>query len=146
MTAIIMWCILLVAFLVIETETFQMLSVWFAIGAAVSAVLAAMEISVFAQVVVFVIVSVLCFIVFRPLALKLLKKNNSMEFNTDSYVGKILEVKEDIDNIKNTGVGVINGVEWSLRTENGQHIQAGELVVVKKIQGVKLIVDMAEGE
>jgi hypothetical protein len=59
---------------------------------------------------------------------------------------EIIEVKEDIDNIKNTGVGVINGVEWSLRTENGQHIQAGELVVVKKIQGVKLIVDMAEGE
>jgi len=145
MATVILWCVLLIVFLTIEAETFQMLSIWFAIGSAVSAVLAVFDFELLTQFIVFVIVSGICFVLFRPLAVKLLK-NRSLRTNADSLIGKIVLVTEDIDNIKGLGRGNINGVDWSLRSLSGEHVQAGRLVVIREIQGVKLIVEKTEGE
>ena len=61
--------------------------------------------------------------------------------NIDELVGKKVKVVEKVDNIENTGKVVLNGVEWTTRSEADDiAFEAGTLVVVKEVKGVKLIV------
>ena len=75
----------------------------------------------------------------RPLAQKHLFKNNE-KTNVDSLIGTVSMVIETIDNQKQTGKIMLNGLEWSARSENGDIIEEDSEVVVQNIQGVKAIV------
>jgi len=144
MNSAIVWAVFMVVFLALEASTYQMISTWFAVGSAVAAVLAAMGIGITWQIVVFIIVSAICLGAMRPIALKCLKKSD-LKTNADSLVGEAMLVTEEIDNIRSTGSGKLRGVEWSIRSLNGDTIPAGEKVKVEKIEGVKLIVSRCEG-
>lgn len=144
MNSAIVWAVLIVVFLALEAATYQMISTWFAVGSAVAAVLAVMEINITWQIVVFIIVSAICFGTLRPISLKFLKGLDS-KTNADSLVGEVMLVTEEIDNIRSTGGGKLRGVEWSIRSVDGETIPAGEKVKVCKIEGVKLIVSRCEG-
>ena len=64
-----------VGFLLLEASTFSMTSVWFAVGAAAALLTCLFTDSFRAQALVFIVVSILCLLAFRPLAAK--KQNNS---------------------------------------------------------------------
>ena len=49
-------------------------------------------------------------------------------------------VVEDIKNIEGLGAVKINGLVWSARSQDGEDISVGEIVVIKKIEGNKTIV------
>ena len=72
-TAPFFWLIAAVGFLVLEGCTFNMTSIWFAIGAA-AALISCLFTDLFrVQALLFIVVSVLCLLAFRPLAAKLRK-------------------------------------------------------------------------
>ena len=49
---------------------------------------------------------------------------------------------QEIDNLAQTGRVRVSGLDWTARTEtDGVRIQVGQTVLVKAIEGVKLIVE-----
>ncbi len=135
------WLVLFVAFVVLEAVTYQMISTWFAIGAVFSALCSSFGAGIGLQIGVFLAVSAVCLMALRPFAFKLLKSRDE-KTNTDALLGQFVVITEDADSIN--GKGRIQGMEWSVRSEDGGVIKAGDKAVVKKISGVKLIVSKGE--
>lgn len=135
------WLILFVAFVVLEAVTYQMISTWFAIGAVFSALSSSLGAGVGLQIGVFLVVSAVCLMALRPFAFKLLKVKKE-KTNADALLGQYVVITEDADSVN--GKGRIQGMEWSVRSEDGDLIKVGDKAVVKKISGVKLIVSKGE--
>ena len=74
------------------------------------------------------------------MAVKVLHKG-TVATNADSLIGQEAIVTEKIDNLHSTGTVRINGQEWTARSVNPEHvIEKDETVMVRSIEGVKLIV------
>ena len=62
-------------------------------------------------------------------------------FNADRLTGQEALVTEAIDTLQAQGTVVVNGQEWSAKTnETDGKIAKGSVVVIDEIQGVKLVV------
>ena len=86
----ILWLAAAVGFLALEASTFNMTSIWFAIGSAAALLCCVFTGSFRVQAVVFLVVSILCLAAFRPLAAKLRKKHTAT--NGDRNLGPSLSV------------------------------------------------------
>lgn len=138
------WLILFVVLLVIEICTLGLTTVWFAGGALVAWVLALLKVSLPIQVIVFLIISIALLVLTRPIVMKKFNRKRE-QTNAERLIGQIAVVTEQIDNIHATGVVVVGGLEWSARTkEPDVIIEKDKIVIVEKIQGVKLIVKEKE--
>ena len=61
--------------------------------------------------------------------------------NVDSLIGKSAKVTKTIDNIQAQGQVMVNGMEWTARSEDDDAvIPEGTVVTIRRISGVKLIV------
>lgn len=135
----IVWLIAIVAFIVLEAVTYQMLSIWFVIGAIGGLIASLLNAEFWLQMTLFIVISVILLIAFRPLAVKKLKTD--YKTNADATIGKKVTVTEEVDNIKGTGTAKLDGMVWTVRTESGKTLGVGDVAEVKRIEGVKLIVD-----
>ena len=86
------------------------------------------------------VASILLWIFTRPIAMKYLNLGKE-KTNIDSLVGQQAIVTETINNLESLGHAKINGLEWTARSADNTIIEAGSVVIVKEISGVKLIVD-----
>ncbi len=138
-----MWLIIwlsIAAFLVIvEIITLGLTTIWFAGGALLAALAANFGAGWVMQLLVFIVASVVLLIFTKPLAQKHLFKNNE-KTNVEGLVGTEARVIAVIDNKKQEGTIMLNGMEWTARSSNDEIIDVGEQVIVKSIQGVKAIV------
>lgn len=139
MIATITWAIFFVIFVVIEISTFDLVSIWIALGALAGLVTSLFEGKLWVQLIVFVVVSTVAIIATRPLAKKLQKEIKPT--NSELDIGKTATVIEEINNKTGKGRVNLNGVHWAAKTVDNDIIPEGEIVVVKKIDGAKLIVD-----
>lgn len=135
------WIILLVIFSVVEAITLGLTSLWFAMAAAVAMVAAMLGAPFYLQVIVFVIFSILFLVVTKPLAKNFLKIGGE-KTNVESLIGERGLVIGKIEEFS-MGQVKIKGQIWSALSENGEPILLNEQVVVKSIEGVKLIVEPA---
>ena len=119
--------------------TVGLVSVWFAGGALAAMLAASLSANLWIQIGVFIITSALLLYFTRPIVKKLLSGKNK-ETNLDRIIGKTVIVSEKVDNEAETGKCIIAGVSWSLRSDDGSVIEAGEKVTVDRVEGVKLIV------
>ncbi|MCD8344846.1 MAG: NfeD family protein [Oscillospiraceae bacterium] len=133
------WLIAIIAFIVLEAVTYQLVSVWFVIGSLGGLVAAALGASFGVQIAVFVILSALMLAVLRPLSMKLLKPKG-LKTNVDGLIGGDVLITENVSNIEGTGKGKINGMTWTVRSESGEDIPENSVATVSRIEGVKLIV------
>lgn len=134
------WLIALVAFVVIEIATMGLTTIWFAGGALAALILAVLKASFYVQIGAFLVVSILLLVCTRPLAVKFFNEKRE-KTNVDSMIGKQAIVIAEIDNLREEGQVILNGMEWSARAyEEGCIIPSGAVVEVKEIQGVKLMV------
>ncbi|MBP3328145.1 MAG: NfeD family protein [Clostridia bacterium] len=133
------WAIMLVAFIVIEAVTAQLVTIWFAVGALASLIAQMLGAEVWLQWVVFVAVSAIVLAVTRPLVKKFAKPK-VQPTNADRCIGQSAVVTEKIDNIAGKGAVKVGGVLWTARSETGDVIEENQEVTVTKIDGVKLIV------
>ena len=138
-----LWLILLVVFAGVEGLTAGLISIWFCAGS-LAAVLASMaHVGIGVQIGVFVAVSLLAMAVVRPLAKKHWQPS-IQKTNVDSILGSEGLVIEAIDNIRGTGQVKIGGIIWTARSESGSPIEEGSLVTVDRVEGVKVLVSLAE--
>ena len=137
--SIVIWVIALILFAIIEAATVQLVSVWFAVGALAALIADLLGANVTVQFVAFLVVSIICFIVTRPLVKKF-SASKIQSTNADRCIGETAVVVEAIDNVNAKGQVKVNGNIWSARSENDEVIAEGEKVTVLKIEGVKLIV------
>jgi membrane protein implicated in regulation of membrane protease activity len=134
-----LWLVLLILFLMAEGATAAVTTIWFAAGALVAMVAALLDAQIWLQVIVFVVVSIGCLLALRPLLKKYITPKK-VRTNVDAVVGSQGVVLERIDNLAGTGRVKLGGMEWSARAENNECIEAGTVVRVEKIEGVKVFV------
>ena len=140
----IFWLVLFVVLLIIEILTMGLTTVWFAGGALVAFILAYVGFGLPVQIIVFLLVSIILLILTRPIAIKFFNKERQ-KTNAESLIGQKAVVLETIDTIHGTGRVEVNGMEWSAKVDEASYkVDAGEIVVIEGIQGVKLIVRKEE--
>ena len=140
-TMIFVWLGLLVLFLAVEFATAQLTTVWFAAGALVSLLLASFGVDNLAiQIIVFTLVSLVSLILTRPLVKKW-PRAKKQPTTADMVIGEEAVVTETISNTDGKGLAKVNGAIWSARSADDSIIPAGKTVTVRKIEGVKLIVE-----
>lgn len=138
----IFWACAAVVFIIAEAATAALVSVWF-IGGAVAALVAALfGAPLWVQIALFVVVSGALLAALRPLAKR--SAANRERTNADRVVGALGLVTERIDAIAGTGAVKVDGKEWSARSVRGGVIDAGEVVRVERIEGVKVFVTEKE--
>lgn len=135
----IVWLVLMVLLLIIEAATAGLTCIWFALGALAALIAALFNAAIWLQALWFLAVSLLTLWLTRPLAIKYLNSRR-VATNADRVVGAEAVVTEDIDNIAGHGAVRLEGKEWSARSELGEDIPRGSVVIVRRIEGVKLIV------
>ena len=141
---IFIWLGLILLFGVIEGLSAQLTSVWFAAGALVAFLLAVLGVKNWViQVIVFVLVSLIALILTRPLVKKIIAKRTEPT-NADRNIGEEAIVTVTIDNVEGKGEVIVKGVPWTARSESNFPIPKDSRVRVKKIEGVKLIVEPIE--
>lgn len=139
MTPTIFWLIVVAVMLVCEIFSMGLTTIWFSIGAVVSAIASAFGAPLWLQITLFCVVSVVVMLLVRPFAMKVLDKNRT-KTNVDALAGQRVTVLETIDNQKETGRVMLNGVEWMARSTDNTVIEAGEIVEIESVSGVKLMV------
>lgn len=136
----VVWLIAVVVFLVVEALVPGLVSIWFAIGALAALLASAVEAPLWLQGLWFLLVSVAALALTRPLARKYVNAR-TQPTNADRILGRDCVVREAIDNVQGTGAVAVDGKVWTARMEEeDERAAVGEIVVARRIEGVKLIV------
>lgn len=133
------WLALMVVFLVAEAATVVTVSLWFAAGALAALAASLLGAPIWLQVAVFLVVSAMLLACLRPVVSKHFTPRLT-KTNIDSVIGSRGYVTADIDNISAVGTVKLGAMEWTARSASGEHIPAGTLVEVERIEGVKAFV------
>ncbi|MGN0545837.1 MAG: NfeD family protein [Acutalibacteraceae bacterium] len=136
---LIFWIVLLVVLVIVEAATAQLVTIWFAAGAAAALIAERCHAPEWLQWIIFIAVSVIALIATRPLVRKA-TKNKRQPTNADRCIGQTAVVLEEINNIEGKGQVQVNGIPWTARSLDGTVFKKDELVTVERIDGVKLIV------
>ena len=140
----IIWLGLLIAFLIIEAVcAVHLVSIWFAAGALAALVVWMLSGPLWLQVAVFAVVSAGLIIALWPLTKKFINPKITAT-NIDSVIGSTGRVTASIDNVEAAGQVKLGAMEWTARSTSGAPIEAGTLVRVDRIEGVKVFVSPAE--
>ena len=135
------WLVMIVILCVIEGITFALVCIWFAGGALLALISAALGASAFVQYTVFLLVSGALLFLTRPVVMKyLITKKTST--NADRLIGKRGRVTKTISALDNVGEVKVLGQTWSAKSRGeGAIIAEGKIIEVLDISGSKLIVE-----
>ena len=133
------WFTVIIAAIIIELATpSALITIWFSIGGAIAALLAAFGVNTIIQIIVFAIVSTLSLFTIRPIAAKYLR-GNVVPTNADRCIGEIGIVTKAISNNR-WGEVFVNTTYWSAVELNGKCVDVDKKVKVIAIEGAKVIV------
>ena len=140
-----MWALWLIAsgvFFLGEIFTISFLLFWPGVGAFLAFLTSLLlPENILLQVIVFAISSILLILFTKPLVNKIFKNKDDTTMNNSAIIGKKGIVIKSIDNDNPIGQVKINGELWSaIKDEKAKPINAGESVIIEKIDGVKLLV------
>lgn len=138
---LIIWAVLFILFVIAEFSTVQLISIWFAVGSLITMLCTYFfDIPLLGQIGIFIATSAILLAVTFPLVRKRINPK-AVATNADLDIGKSASVIEEIDRDKGTGRVTLNGVDWSAVPEDEDKIiPAGTIVIVRKVQGTKLVV------
>ncbi len=137
----LVWFFVIVLTLIVESQTADLVSIWFAPGAFVALILSCCDVNLPIQVGVFlgltIIGLILAFTVIRP---RMKAKHKAEKTNAEALEGKLALVEENIDNALAQGVVKINGQLWTARMEDPSlKAQKGEWIEIVHVEGAKII-------
>ncbi|MCD8291123.1 MAG: NfeD family protein [Prevotella sp.] len=138
-----MWILVAVLCLILELTNGDFYIMCFAIGAAFTAIISAIGIGFYVQLVIFVICSVLCIFFVRPFALKYIHgKHKERLSNADALIGQIGRVSETI---VEGGFGrvALDGDDWKAVSSAGSCLEKGEKVRIVGRESIILTVEKA---
>lgn len=141
-----MWLAVMIIALAVEAIIPGLVSIWFAAGALVALVIAALKLPEWLQIAVFLVVSLAALIVTRPLAQKYIT-SKAQPTNADMIIGRECIVKEEINNVLGTGAVVAGGKTWTaVSWDPDVVIPVESRAVVERIEGVKAVVKLLTEE
>lgn len=138
----IIWLSIAIFFLVIESITIELISVWFTGGSLLAMVLSLLNLELGWQIAAFCVTSIILIIFTRPIVTRYLKRNES-KTNVDSLIGTIATVTKDILP-DDRGEVKVNGQYWLAISSDNNQIENGTKVTILAIEGAKLIVKKYE--
>lgn len=118
----------------------QLVSIWAAFGGVVALILELCGFNKTIQIIVFFAVTIVLIALTRPLAKKLTSFDKTPT-NSDRNIGKIGKVTKIVDENMGTFRVQVENNDWAAVTENKKILPVGTNVSVKRIEGVKLIVE-----
>lgn len=136
------WLSLAVFFLIIESMTVEIISIYFTGGALVSMALSLLGVPLEWQILTFCVVSIILIIFTRPIVARYLKRNES-KTNVDTLIGDVATVTKEILPDER-GEVKIKGQYWLAVSANNDTIELGSKVSILAIEGAKLIVKKYE--
>lgn len=134
------WLILSGIFFVIEIATVGFLVFWFAIGALFAMVVSLFTSNIAIQTTVFVVSSTILLFFTRKFFNKVTKKENEIQTNAYSIIGKRGIVTKNIDPIEGKGQIKVGTEVWSAKSVDDRKIEVGIEVEILEIDGVKAVV------
>lgn len=137
----IFWLVLTIFLAIVEAATPTLVCIWPAIGALAACILAAFGIPIWLQITVFVILTVILIILTKPLVKKYVSRKITAT-NADRIIGAEGIVIEEIDPIENTGQVKVMGQVWSAKSADGKAVQTNARVIVKALEGVKVVIEI----
>lgn len=143
---LILWLIVIIVFVIMELSTVTLTSIWFAAGGLAALLVAMLDAHLVVQIIAFLVVAFGLLAATRSWADKFLdgKKQST---NADRAIGEEVRVTERVSNLDRTGRAIVHGQDWAVRAvDDDMIIEAGELIRVLQIKGVKLIVEKVEEE
>lgn len=133
------WLVLAVIFLIIEALTVGLTTIWLACGAFAAMGLALLKTGVWAQIIAFLVISLILIATTRKIFVNKLR-TGSEKTNTDAIIGREGIVIESIA-AHSPGRVKLNGQDWSaVSADDELAFDVGETVIISDISGVKLIV------
>jgi membrane protein implicated in regulation of membrane protease activity len=138
------WFGLMLVFLIVEAACpIHLVSIWFAAGAMVAAIINLLGGEFWLQATAFLVVSGGLLAALWPFVKKFLKPHLSAT-NIDSVIGTEGYVTAAIDNVTATGQVKLGAMVWTARSTSGDPIPEGTRIKVDRIEGVKVFVSPAE--
>jgi membrane protein implicated in regulation of membrane protease activity len=134
------WLAFFVIALVVEVITADMISIWFALAAIPSFIIALVDGHIVWQIVSFILIAGVLLFLTRPVVKKYLK-TNEIKTNVDAMVGMTGTVIKEITSDE-IGRIVIRQIDWAAVSKENIHV--GEHVRVLDVDGNKLIVEKIE--
>ena len=131
------WLAIVLLLSFVEVATVNLVTIWFIVSALVALLLAFFNVDFIVQFAVFVILGVVLLVTTRSYLEKLLNKNKQ-KTNLDRVVGMEGVVTEKITK-HNPGEVKVDGKKWT--AISSKTITEGKNVKIKKIEGVKLVVE-----
>lgn len=144
-TMIVFWAVVIIITILIEINTFDLVSLWFTIGAIIALILAAFTIAPLIQIGVFVGVSLLFIVALQPLTKNIRANKSIVRTNADKVVGMIGVITKEVIPGE-IGEVKVDGELWLAINQEGKAILVGKKVSVKAISGIKLIVSPIDEE
>lgn len=139
MSMILVWIVICVVAFVAELITpTALVSIWFAVGAIIGALVALVGFPIPVQIVCFVVVSMVSMLTVRPIASRYLR-GNITPTNADRFIGEIAWVTKQISK-EEWGEVKIKGFLWHAIPVDDVLIEVDAKVKVIAIEGAKLLV------
>ena len=139
MAMIIVWAIVLVATLIIEFETANLVSIWFSAGALAAIVANLFGLDAWIQIIIFVVISAIFVIATRPFVKKM-SDNQTIPTNSDRLIGMTAIVTKEIPEDEKGEVKA-EFQKWPAISKNNKSFSVGEKVLIVEISGNKLVVE-----
>ena len=134
------WIILAGLFFIIEMATVGFLVFWFGVGALLTMIVSLFTSNIAIQTTVFVFSSTILLFFTRPFVNKFTKKDDEVQTNAYSIIGKKGIVVKDIDPIVGQGQVKIGTEVWSAKSADDRKIEKGLEVEILEIEGVRAVV------
>jgi membrane protein implicated in regulation of membrane protease activity len=132
-----LWIVAALVFGGLEMKLSGFVTLWFAVGALVSALAAAVGLGINLQLVLFTVVSVALFSASRTIFKRaFMRSASTMKVGVEAMVGQEAVVTEALAD-PHGGTVRINGELWTARSLAGP-VAAGERVTVEQVEGLKL--------
>lgn len=133
------WLSIVIVLTILELITTQLVSIWFVVAGIIAFIVSLFIDSIFIQIAVFVVLTVLLLIVTKPMV-KRIMDFKKVSTNSDRNIGKRALVVAEINNKKETGEVKVYSMIWTARSIDDTIIPENSEVIIESIKGVKLIV------
>lgn len=134
------WTVIAIICLVVEISSGDFYFVSFSIGAAATAIAAALGCPFGWSLGVFALASVLSLFFIRPLLLEKMRTKDTVS-NADAIIGKRGRVTETIEANGGYGRVAVGGDDWKAQSVDGAAIEKGTFVIVRQRESIIVTVE-----
>ncbi|MDD3804492.1 MAG: NfeD family protein [bacterium] len=148
MTSALLWLIVAVIFFIVEILTPIFLFSLFSMAAFLVSIFAFFFPKLYyVQGILFAAFSFVLILFVRKIFLKYFMKDdkNGAKSNADSMAGRKCRIVETVDNAKDSGVALIDGVRWRALSDGDEIITEGSSAEIVSVNGAKLKVKKSNG-